>query len=209
MTQEQDTPAQRIEKRLFGYLELHRRLLEQLVGFFLDRDSPIGPSVTPEAQQVIVAQGRSSPLNTTFSILFPNQPREEQERRFLNIIASLTDDRFRISEVLSFSLDVETATQRTQRRLVTRDSKINTVAFHFPPGPSFLVDVRVLVRSGRSEVQVIPTQRGTFISLDDALLILTELGVPLNAGSEVIVEWNNFDSAFPHKVPVIITTEAV
>jgi hypothetical protein len=82
------------------------------------------------------------------------------------------------------------------------------VFLHFPSGPSFLVDVRLLLRTGRFERQIVPEEISTFIALDDVFMPLTGLSIPVTAGANLIVEWSNTDDTYAHTVPVTCNIEA-
>lgn len=145
-------------------------------------------------------------FNEALRNLFPGLPREEQIRnlRLLFDQGQPVEAPVSVTEVLEFSISVPALTRVTQNRYILADSHITQAFFHFPPGPSFLVDVRVLKLFGRTEEQIIPTQRDTFIALDAAILPLTGLRIGMEAGSEIQVEWLNYDSANAHEVPVIM-----
>lgn len=132
--------------------------------------------------------------------LFPGLPLDEQQRRFL---ARFAPARPRgQTNTLLYRKTVPSATRDSQQRRVPFNGVLRDVFLHFPSGPSFLVDVRLLIRSGRTERQVVPEEVDTFISLDDAFMPLIGLNVPTLAGDNLIVEWSNTDDTYSHTVPV-------
>lgn len=137
--------------------------------------------------------------------MFPGLPRSEQLRRLRLLLGGVAPEApTGLTETLTFSLTVPAATQDTQRRYVGAPSTLVAAWFNFPPGPSYLMEVRVLYRRARSERQIVPAERGTFVALDNTILPLTGLSHRLTMGSELIVEWNNHDDSYSHTVPVTL-----
>lgn len=155
-----------------------------------------GPSPTSRLQ-----------LASLLERLFPGLPLAEQQRLFIERFggrrAGITE-----TTTIKFSRTVPAATRQTETRRIGFDGFLRDVFLHFPPGPSNLVEVRLLKRKRRSEVQIVPKEFDTFIALDNTILPLTQLGIPVDAGDELICEWNNYDSTYPHTVPVICTVQA-
>lgn len=109
---------------------------------------------------------------------------------------------------MSFNRSVGALVELNQEFSVKRDGKMSRVSMHFPPGPQFLVDVRIGIRPQGSTgvLWVVPSEDDTFIADDDALKVFdTDAGV--RPGDIVRVEWKNFDGGNAHQIPVDATIE--
>lgn len=110
-----------------------------------------------------------------------------------------------LTQIMPFGILTPPLEEASERRVIrVPHPEIISIIIHFPPGPQFLVDVRVVLRSKGSKGKVLlaPTEEDAYFSLDDTLLPLTGLSIPAAEGDTVEVEWRNFDGAFPHRVPV-------
>ncbi len=139
---------------------------------------------------------------------FPGLSLDEQRRRFLAQLDSARPAGERGTSTLFYRKTVASATRDSQQRRVPLTGILRDVFFHFPAGPSFLVDVRLLLRTGHAERQIVPEEIDTFITLDDSFMPLVDLTVPVVVGSNLIVEWSNTDDTYSHTVPVICVLAA-
>lgn len=112
------------------------------------------------------------------------------------------------SSTLSFRQTVPAATKIRERRYIGQPSRLIAAFFHFPPGPSFLVEVRLNLRTGQSERQVVPFQEGDFVAGDNTPVSFTGLDIELPQGSQLVAEWNNHDATYSHTVPIFATVGA-
>lgn len=109
----------------------------------------------------------------------------------------------RQTDLLQYSTSVAALGRGAQDRRAPFKGLIVSVSFHFPPGPSNLVDVRVnLQRRSRFE-QIVPRERDTFIALD-AIMFPVNVLIPVEPGQAIQVQWFNHDGAFAHTIPVSI-----
>jgi len=109
-----------------------------------------------------------------------------------------------ISKVLTFKKTVAKLESDYEDNRVPFDGIVMRVVMQFPAGCNFLVDVRLLYRVGDHEYYILPSLEDQFISLDDATpSFITSF--PVSAGKTLRVEWYNYDDAYPHTVPVIVT----
>lgn len=109
------------------------------------------------------------------------------------------------SYTMSFRQSVAAASRAEQIWTSPWTGYIHAVYIQFPPGPSFLVDVRLMVNDQGADRQVVPDIDGTFIALDSAVIDLTGVNFEIGAGARVRVEWRNADGGFSHTVPVVVT----
>lgn len=111
------------------------------------------------------------------------------------------------SIVIPFAKDINPATRDDQVRRVPFQGRIRGVDILFPPGPSNLVEVRLMLSSGGVYDPVFPGVDDTFIALDDITIDDENLDVSVKPGDELRVEWWNHDGGFAHNVPVLVTLE--
>lgn len=165
---------------------------------------PVPRTVPSDPTQAeLVARQR---LNAALRELFPNLPREEQLRRFIQLIGGSTApvEELKRAEPVVFFKKVEAATQDEQVRRCPLTGFITTAIFQYPAGPSYLVETRILLRDGRADRQIIPSEEGTFINVD-ATTVSLPLLVPVRLGQDLVCQWYNYDGGFPHRIPVILT----
>lgn len=108
------------------------------------------------------------------------------------------------TRVLPFSKAVAALTKVTEDRQCYHDCDLFAAYFHFPPGPNGLVEVRVLIHGRGGDQQAIPSPEDSFLALDNTTLPVTGLAIPVNRGDNIRVEWNNYDGANAHRIPVEI-----
>ena len=94
------------------------------------------------------------------------------------------------TEVLAFSQSIDAGETGRQRRRISHTGRLSSLHFNFP-STSNLLDVRVNTISGSKTSQIIPAETGVFLSWADATLNLGELGIELQEGSELVLEWTN------------------
>lgn len=170
------------------------------------------PGITPEAARDIMAladrRAQAARMREAFPDLSMNQQFAEIER--LAAVAdqeqeepARTPDQFKgRTATMTFRQLVPAATRQSEAQRVSFDLTLTSVYFNFPPGPSFLVEVRLLRTSGRATRQVLPSQDNTFFAFDNTLLPMVGLAIDFLASDNIVVEWSNYDDTFPHTVPV-------
>ena len=112
------------------------------------------------------------------------------------------------SQIMSFSRSIPALVDDFQEFSVKTDGHMTSVVMHFPPGPQFLVDVRIGVkpRGSNSIIWIVPSEDESFIRDDDAVKPFVVDAV-VTVGDVVRVQWKNFDGANPHEVPVDATIQ--
>lgn len=96
------------------------------------------------------------------------------------------------TEVLTFSDTAIDGVTTRQKRRVSRAGKLVSILFSFPSSTNNLLDVALnLVRSNTKHSRLLPSQDDTFFRWDSAVLSLRDLGIELEAGVELEVEWAN------------------
>lgn len=109
--------------------------------------------------------------------------------------------------VITFIHETPALNQARDQRRAPFAGRITQATFDFPSGTNGLVEVRLLWTQGKLQEQVIPKQDGTFIAGDGSPIVLSGLTIPVDKSGEIMAEWNNYDGAFAHKVPVTLTLE--
>ncbi len=174
------------------------------------------PQITPEAARAIQETADRRTRAQAMREAFPGLSSVQQLARLNEIagqqVVEEEEETFRTPEnfrgrtaSLAFRQTVPAATRQTQSRRLSFNFTMTSAYFHFPPGPSFLVEVRVLRRAGRSLRQVLPTQEGTFFAFDNTILPVIGLAIDFDENDEVVVEWSNYDDTYEHTVPVSCT----
>ena len=113
-----------------------------------------------------------------------------------------------LSQIMSFSRSIPSLVEDFQEFGVKKSGRMTQVVMHFPPGPQFLVDVRIGVkpRGSNGIIWIVPSEDESFIRDDDAVKPFSVEAV-VSAGDVVRVEWKNFDGANAHEVPVDATIQ--
>lgn len=136
-------------------------------------------------------------------------PEASYDQAITSLMATSADGRpDRQTDLLQYSQTVAILGRAVQNRRAPFKGHIVAVYFHFPPGPSNLVDVRInLERRGRFD-QIVPRERDTFIALDDIMWPLEGLRIPVEPQQSIQVQWFNHDGAFAHTIPVSIVVSS-
>jgi hypothetical protein len=111
------------------------------------------------------------------------------------------------TDLLQYSQVTPILGRAQQDRRAPFNGHIVAVFFHFPPGPSNLVDVRVNLQRRASFEQIVPRQRDTYIALDDNKFPVESLLIPVEPQQAIQVQWFNHDGAFAHTIPVSIVVK--
>lgn len=126
------------------------------------------------------------------------------DQAITRLMATSPQDVERHTDLLQYSETVAILGRASQDRRTPFKGHVVAVYFHFPPGPSNLVDVRVtLERRGRFQ-QIVPRERDTYVALDDIMFPIESLRIPVEPQQAIQVEWFNHDGAFAHTIPVSI-----
>ena len=139
---------------------------------------------------------------------FPDATMNQAITRLMATSADGRGDPDRQTDLLQYSQLTPILGRAVQDRRAPFKGHIVAVYFHFPPGPSNLVDVRVNLQRRATFEQIVPRERDTFIALDDIMWPLEGLKIPVEPQQAIQVQWFNHDGAFAHTIPVSIVVSS-
>ena len=149
-----------------------------------------------ENTTIQVSRSRALALRETF----PNLTYDEIIQRLLGQDTFTPDTR-----VLEFTKLIKPGYQDEQIRQPGVNGLITGTLMHFPPGPSGLVEVRIVLQGSRGgNDPIFPSLEDAFVALDDSDLAVTGLAIPVQSRDNIRVEWYNYDGGFAHTVPVFV-----
>jgi len=151
----------------------------------------------PQSTTVQIDRGLAERLRRQY-------PDATMNQAITSLMASSADNPDGQTDLLQYSRLTPILGRAEQDRRAPFDGHIVAVYFHFPPGPSNLVDVRVNLQRRASFEQIVPRQRDTYIALDDNKFPVESLLIPVEPQQAIQVQWFNHDGAFAHTIPVSI-----